>query len=198
MYVTVLTAETGLALTADRKAPSLGLQSPLETSADSRRWDSDQIAPEITLTATAKTDSSLATQVVRPRNMGLTTCHHEVLSATKRVPRRRRARMPFATNSGLPARPLWLSLSESDRAGFAPRSPAGPDVGPSTANGRPPRRPVSERYQHRRWTANVEPSDRSSARLSALCRMATSRLLCAQVQTPGCCSHSRVADVGGG
>ena len=38
MYVIVLPAETDLALTADRKAPSLGLESPNENiRADSRR-----------------------------------------------------------------------------------------------------------------------------------------------------------------
>jgi len=49
MYVIVLPAETDLALTADRNAPPLGLESPNETPADSRRRA--QIAPETVLTA---------------------------------------------------------------------------------------------------------------------------------------------------
>jgi hypothetical protein len=49
MYVIVLTAETDLALTADRKAPPLGLESPNEAPADSRRRA--QLAPETVLTS---------------------------------------------------------------------------------------------------------------------------------------------------
>jgi len=76
IYITVLTAEPDLALTADRKAPSLGLESPnedirgLKTVSSASTGDGTHCR--------AKTDISIATQVVRPRNIGLTTCHHQV------------------------------------------------------------------------------------------------------------------------
>ena len=70
MYVTVLTAETDLALTADRKAPSLGLQSPNETSG-LKTVSSASTGDDAH--CRAKTDISIATHVVRPGNMGLTT-----------------------------------------------------------------------------------------------------------------------------
>jgi hypothetical protein len=66
MYVTVLTPETDLALTADRKAPSLGLQSPNENIRGLKTVSSDSTADGTH--CRVKTDISIATRGKAPQH----------------------------------------------------------------------------------------------------------------------------------